>query len=67
MHTDFDFRTKKSLKEAVAKGEMVGVHQPGPWGPDVKDGKGVVEGPAEYHRWYCAVIVKDNRIVKVTG
>jgi hypothetical protein len=69
MYTERNFKTKKALKEAVAKGEVVGVFQPGPFGPGVKDGPGAVEGPhyPEPHRWYASVIVKDGVIVKVTG
>lgn len=67
MYTQYDFPTKKALKEAVAKGEMVGVFQPGPFGPDVPDGPGVVEGPHGYHRWYAQVEVRSGRVTKVYG
>jgi hypothetical protein len=67
MYTVRDFKTKKALKEAVAAGEKVAVFQPGPFGPDVKDGRGCVEGPHGYHRWYAGVTIKDGIIVgKVT-
>jgi len=29
MYTDHDYKTKKELKEAVANGKQVRVHQPG--------------------------------------
>lgn len=63
MYTVRNFRNKKALREAVAQGD-VPVYQPGPFGPDVPDGSGAVEGPhyPEPHRWYAAVTVKDGRI-----
>ena len=63
MHTDINFKTKKALRLAVLNGDEVRVHQPGPFGPRVKDGPGAVEGPHEYHRWYAAVHVQDGIIV----
>lgn len=63
MWTRTNFKTKKALKEAVLNGHEVEVYQPGPFGPDVKDGAGVVEGPHEYHRWYAQVQVQDGVIV----
>lgn len=69
MYTRTNFRTKKALKEAVKNGERVEVFQPGPFGPDVKDGEGVVEGPhfPEPHRWYAKVIVEDGVVTKVVN
>jgi hypothetical protein len=69
MYTDRNFRTKKALKEAVAKGETVGIFQPGPFGGDVPtDGKVTLEGPhyPAPHSWYAQATVKDGRIVKVS-
>ena len=67
MYTQHNFKTKKALKEAVASGEMVGVFQPGPWGPEVKDGSGCIEGPhyPEPHRWYASAVIKDGMVVSV--
>ncbi len=63
MHTDIDFPTKKSLRLAVENGDEVTVHQPGPFGPAVKNGPGVVEGPHGCHKWYAQVQVQDGVIV----
>ena len=63
MYTQHDFKFKKDLIAAVEKGEMVGVFQPGPFGPEVKDGTGVVEGPHGYHKWYASVVIKDMRVI----
>ena len=62
-----NFRTKKALREAVARGDTVTVYQPGPFGPDVKDGKCFVEGPhyPQPHTWYAEVEVIAGRVVKV--
>ena len=69
-----NFKTKKAFKTAYTNwiagaGPAIEVIQPGPFGPHVPDGRGAVEGPhySEPHRWYASVIVKDGRIVKVTG
>ena len=61
-----NFKTKKSLKEAVQNGERVSVFQPGPFGPNVPDGEVTLEGPhfPEPHRWYAQVTVRDGVIVK---
>lgn len=68
MYTDKNFKTKKELKEAIAKGEDIGVYTPGPLGiPPLLNGIGHVEGPhyPKPHKWYARVEVKDGRIVKV--
>ena len=66
-YTVVNFRTKKALREAVADpcGSPVAVYQPGPFGPTVKDGTAVIEGPhfPEAHRWYAQVEVADGVIV----
>ena len=62
--TEYNYKSKKALKEAVKQGP-VPCWQPGPFGPDVRDGRSVIEGPHECHRWYASVLVKDNKIVKV--
>lgn len=68
-YTDRNFKSKKALKEAVASGEPVEVYQPGPFGPDVKDGPCCIEGPhyPEPHRWYASVHVKGGFIVPEKG
>lgn len=69
MYANTNYKTKKQLKDAVKASDGAGVpcHQPGPFGPDVRDGKHVCEGPhyPEPHRWYAEVTVKDGRIVSV--
>ncbi len=65
MYTDTNYKRKKHLIAAVKAGNVVTVFQPGPFGPHVADGTGVVEGPQfpAAHQWYAAVIVKDGVIV----
>jgi len=67
-YTDENFRTKKALKEAVASGKTVTVYQPGPFGPQVKDGPVALEGPhyPEAHKWYASAQVKGGAIVPGT-
>jgi hypothetical protein len=64
-YTRKNFQTKKELLEAVALGN-VSVFQPGPFGPDVKDGIAHIEGPQfpQPHKWYAAVEIKDGVIPK---
>ncbi|MHC4121040.1 MAG: hypothetical protein ACYSWO_26430 [Planctomycetota bacterium] len=64
-YTIHNYRTKKALREDVTAGKVIGVYQPGPFGPDVPDGPAVIEGPhyPEPHRFYATVQVKDGNIV----
>lgn len=65
MYTVKNFRTKKELKAAVESGQEVRVYQPGPFGPDVADRPGCVEGPhyPEAHKWYASVNIQGGKIV----
>ena len=68
MYTVKNFRTKKELKEAVAKGEHVEVYQPGPFGSGIElEGSFCAEGPhyPEPHRWYASIEVEDGKVVSV--
>lgn len=64
-YTVTNFKTKKALKEALASGQRVAVYQPGPFGPEVRDGSTYLEGPhyPQPHRWYASVTVKDGAVV----
>ncbi len=66
MYTHTNFKTKKALKEAVARGDRVTVYQPGPF-PAQMNGTAAIEGPhyPEPHRWYASVDLEDGVIVKV--
>jgi len=68
MYTCTNYRTKKALKDALKAGEVVLVFQPGPFGPDVKDGPGYLEGPhyPAPHTWYASCTIKDGAIVPGT-
>ena len=68
MYTHIDFKTKKSLKEAVAAGGQVTFYQPGPYGgEEVVEGRIFLEGPhyPQPHKWYAQAEVKDGIIVSV--
>jgi len=43
--------------------------QPGPFGPDLKDGVHCFEGPhyPEPHKWYVEATTKDNFIIAIKG
>jgi len=65
-YTIFNFKSKKALKEAHARGLSIPVYQPGPFGPDVSDGPAILEGPhyPEPHKWYARVEVEAGQIKK---
>ncbi len=73
-YTVINFKTKKALKEAVAKSTRmvpkseVNCYQPG-LGPDLSNftGKVCLEGPhyPQAHTWYAEAELKDGIVVKV--
>jgi len=66
MYSEKNFKTKKELKEAVAKGDKIGIYSPGLGTP--KDyGTEYLEGPhyPEAHKWYATVEMNDGIIVRV--
>lgn len=68
MYTDYNFKTKKALREAVAAGTEVTIFQPGPFGGgDITDGEYSVEGPhsPKPHTWYARVKVLNGKVVSV--
>lgn len=66
MYADFNFKTKKALREAVAAGRQIGYYQPGPFGGrEIQNGTITLEGPHGYHTWYAQATVKDGVIIKV--
>jgi len=68
MYSSINFKTKRGLKDAVAKGTHVAVYQPGPFGGNPpRDGKVTLEGPhyPAPHTWYAEATLKDGFIVKV--
>lgn len=67
MYTVENFKTKKALKEAFKSGKVIEVFQPGPFGPQAKDGSCCIEGPhyPEPHRFYVTATIKDGKVVKL--
>jgi len=65
MYTNINYKHKKDLIAAVKAGLPVSVFQPGPFGPEVKDGSGCIEGPHGYHKWYASAVIKDGMVVSV--
>jgi len=72
MYSTIDFRTKKGLKEAVARGEKVTICQPGGLFNPLETsphytGRAYLEGPhyPKPHTWYAQVELQDGIIVKV--
>lgn len=64
MYTETNFKTKKELKEAHARGEEIRVCYPGIKG-SVRTGKVCLEGPhyPKAHSWYAEVEIADMVIV----
>ena len=62
-----DFKTKKALKEALAKGEDIDVYQPG-LGTVPVNGKVSLEGPhyPKPHTWYATGTMENGKLVKVS-
>lgn len=66
MYTDFNYRTKKALKQAIADGKQVTVYQPG-IGTMPLNGAVYIEGPhyPAPHTWYAQGELKDGVLTKV--
>ena len=71
MYTDINFKSKKELRDALAAGRDIFVHQPGGiWGAQeshVETGKVYLEGPhyPQPHKWYAKADVVNLKIVKL--
>jgi hypothetical protein len=61
-----NFKTKKALKEALAKGETVEVYEPG-FGSVPRNGTVSLEGPhyPKPHTWYAEGTIVDGKLTKV--
>lgn len=61
-----NFKTKKALKDALAKGDPVQVFEPGV-GTVPANGKVTLEGPhsPEPHKWYAEGEMKNGVLVKI--
>ena len=66
MYCERNFKSKKELKEAVARGEKLEIFAPGLGTPKM-NGTEFVEGPhyPEPHRWYAEIEMENGIIVKV--
>ena len=67
VYTTINYKTKKALIEDFKAGKTITVFQPGPFGPQVRDGSCALEGPhyPQAHTWYATAEVKNMVIVKV--
>lgn len=61
-----NFKSKKDLKEAVARGEKISIYNPG-MGEAPVNGPATLEGPwyPKPHTWYASVVMQDGIIVRV--
>lgn len=67
MYTTKNYKTKKALKEDIAKGVEVTYFQPAGIGTTPMNGTITLEGPhyPEPHRWYAQAVCKNGIIVSV--
>lgn len=67
VHIRPDFQTKKSFLEAFKKGTEIYVFDPAGIFPLLRCSNGVVEAPAELHKWYQTVKWDENyKITKIS-
>ena len=68
-YTSTNYKTKKALIDDFKLGRFITVFQPGPFGPDVKDGVVYLEGPhyPEAHKWYVQGEAKDGVLIAIKG
>lgn len=66
MYVRPNFKTKKALKAAIARGDKIEVFAPG-LGNIPENGKVSLEGPhsPEPHKWYATGTIQDGKLVKV--
>ena len=70
-YASINFPSKKALKEAVARGDRVGVNRMTPfsgWGGEpVENGVAAVDGPwsPKPHKWGAVVTIDNGAITKV--
>ncbi len=66
MYTEVNYKTKKALREAVARGEKVRIFAPG-FGAPKENGVEYLEGPhyPQPHTWYAQVAMKDGIVTSV--
>lgn len=68
-YTVRNFRSAAELKRAILEAGpgRVAVWEPGPFGPEVRDGVAYLEGPhyPEPHNWYVCALVRDGYVVRV--
>jgi hypothetical protein len=67
MYASTNFKTKKSLKDAVARGDEVMIYHPLTYATVTVSGDYSIEGPhyPQPHAWYARVTLNNGRIVKV--
>ncbi len=66
-YTKINYKSKKALMDAFFEGKRIEVYQPGPFGPNVKDGPIVLEGPhyPEAHKWYAQGTARGGVLIDI--
>ncbi len=68
MYLTPNFKSKKAAREAIASGQIVTIHQVGPFGGnEPTEGQVAIEGPhyPEPHRFYGTATLKDGVVIKL--
>lgn len=60
-------KTKKALKESIARGKRIRAFQPGGMFPGATEGWVTIEGPhyPQPHRWYARARLENSIIIEV--
>jgi hypothetical protein len=67
VYTDINFRSKKALKDALARGDSVTVFRTDAFGNTPRPGEKIyLSGPhfPEPHRWYATAVIGDDGAIK---
>ena len=64
MYVSANFKTKKSLKEAIKSGDEVYAMSNSMY-PESGTGKATLSMPVDYHKWYAQIVIENYKIVSV--
>jgi hypothetical protein len=66
-YTDYDYKTKKAIKNDILSGVPIKCHNPGLGGEIPRNGTVYLEGPhyPKPHRWYGQGTMKDGLLVSI--
>ena len=65
MYTEYNYKTKKHLKEDLKKGKRITVFQPGLGAVPAQNGTISLEGQHGIHKWYARGTLKNGVLVAI--